>query len=367
MLRNILIGGDIYGHQNIGDEGILKSIVDEVRRRLPDSAYRVLTSDPTTSDWLNVKAYNRRSYLQTVQAFAGANLFICGGGTILSDGPRYALRLTQFASYLRVPTVIFGVGMDPVADPEMRRFIVRECNRVGLILARDKDVQARLLEYGVTTPVEAYADPAMLLAPALDTEVDRLLAQEGIDLSLPSVGFCISGEPHLHAQTPYHELAHYADTLNAEFGLQVVFIPTNYRTDQDNLMISRVMREMKHPERARHLKGEYRPEAIVGLTKRLSWLISSRLHLIIFAASVGVPSIGISRSAKIDSFLSRLHEVPVSGIADFDARQALEFTRDFVSRHQRAQVRERFAQDISQMKDDATALFDRLAQHVASI
>jgi len=50
--------------------------------------------------------------------------------------------------------------------------------------------------------------------------------------------------------------------------------------------------------------GNDRPEAVAGLASKMDVIISSRLHLLIFASISATPCVGIGRGSKIGNFLS---------------------------------------------------------------
>ena len=60
-MYNILISG-YYGFNNIGDESILRTVIDNLREKLPDVDITVLSHDPAqTAEKYGVKAAARMS------------------------------------------------------------------------------------------------------------------------------------------------------------------------------------------------------------------------------------------------------------------------------------------------------------------
>ena len=84
-MYNILISG-YYGFNNIGDESILRTVIDNLREKLPDIDITVLSHDPAqTSAKYGVKAARRMSLWDIFRCVLHCDLLLSGGGSLLQD------------------------------------------------------------------------------------------------------------------------------------------------------------------------------------------------------------------------------------------------------------------------------------------
>ena len=351
---NFLIGGPRYGCQNVGDEGILTAIVNDIRELAPDAHITVLTDnqDATTAR-LNIEPKPLGGWLNRVREMSKADIFVCGGATILSDCPRTVLKLVLVAKILRKPVMVYGVGMDPLPDVQTQRLVRLAGNAADVISVRDQDVRQRLVEYGVNPDkVFATADPATLLEPVAPDRVTPILLEQGLqDQPRPWIGIGISGESDIRHITPCPTLAQAADHLVTDLGASIIFIPMNTRSDQDIPLLEKIQGLMAYRDRTRLLTGKYTPEEMLGIVKQMDLIISSRLHLLIFSAVVNVPMVGISRSAKIDSFLERVSRVSAGSVAEITMPKIVD-TLSGVWNNFEA-IKSELSDKTSKMKNDA--------------
>ena len=92
-----------------------------------------------------------------------------------------------------------------------------------------------------------------------------------------------------------------------ESGAKVIGIPMNPKTD-------RALLESLGVE---CIAGTT-PEAVMSAAAECSVVLSSRLHLLILAANVGTPGLGIARGSKLANWLSNFGESVVGSVYDCD-------------------------------------------------
>ncbi len=84
-MYKILISG-YYGFNNIGDESILRTVIDNLREKLKDIDITVLSQDPAqTSEKYGVKAARRMSLWDILRCVWRCDLLLSGGGSLLQD------------------------------------------------------------------------------------------------------------------------------------------------------------------------------------------------------------------------------------------------------------------------------------------
>lgn len=358
----ILLGGVPFGRNNVGDEAILECVVRIVREARPDAQISVSTDDgAATAAKLGVRAvplfgfeppYNRDEMIRELREH---DVFIWAGATGLSDYPEIPAEMLRHAQAAGRKTVVWQVGMNNELNPakyrvlpgrkrmlldaltitslglfrgvaweerrrkaRARRRITEALNAADLVVVRDPESRTQVEACGVTAKVHEGADSALLLEPAalpaFNPESDRVLAFPG-----PKIGLCVSAQREIANRAA---LVAFLDRLVESDRRRILFIPMNPLTDA--ALMEDVRQTMRHPERAATLTGRYEPADILAAAARVDVVISSRLHLLIFASIAHTPFIGISRGSKVDHFLAPYGLCAVGSVetCDFDAMHA---------------------------------------------
>ena len=184
-MYKILISG-YYGFNNIGDESILRTVIDNLREKLEDIDITVLSQDPAqTSEKYGVKAARRMSLWDILRCVWRCDLLLSGGGSLLQDATSgrsilYYLFILRLAQLLGKETFIYSQGIGPISDPRNRRLAARVLRRTSGIVVRDVKSRDLLLEIGVPDYlIHVTADPVIRVKkadPALGLEI---LEREG--------------------------------------------------------------------------------------------------------------------------------------------------------------------------------------------
>jgi polysaccharide pyruvyl transferase WcaK-like protein len=345
----ILLGGIPLGCDNIGDEAIIACVVDIFRRVLPQAELSVSTARPEESAkklqtrCVELYGFNADAQCRAFRrAISDYDCFVWAGATGLSDYPHTGVRLLEIAQAQGVKTLLWNVGMNSVLNPaffqlrgkklrllrilsrssggffdaphyyeklldsRMRRRLVRALQRCAAVIVRDPESSAELRRSGYAS-AQVGADSALLLPTAPPSALPEELAALGQRRLL---GLCIS------AQSPLREpegLQAYLDELLADPELHVLLIPMNPVTD--HAWMADFCRGMVRREQTTLLAAYDDPSLVQLIASRCAVIVSSRLHLLILAANVGTPLVGIARGSKIDNFLSALGQ-PSPGDVD---------------------------------------------------
>ena len=84
-MYNILISG-YYGFNNIGDESILRTVIDNLREKLPQVDITVLSQSPAqTAEKYGVKAAARMNPWAILRSVRRCDMLLSGGGSLLQD------------------------------------------------------------------------------------------------------------------------------------------------------------------------------------------------------------------------------------------------------------------------------------------
>ncbi|MEG2198991.1 MAG: polysaccharide pyruvyl transferase family protein, partial [Anaerovorax sp.] len=84
-MYKILISG-YYGFNNIGDESILRAVVDNLKNKLEDVTITVLSQNPkSTAEKYEVHSVDRKSIWGILKSVKKCDLLVSGGGSLLQD------------------------------------------------------------------------------------------------------------------------------------------------------------------------------------------------------------------------------------------------------------------------------------------
>ena len=82
-MSDVVISG-YYGLGNSGDEALLRSIVDDLRKISPDITITALSGDASlTNKMYGIKTINRFNPFSIIREFRSAKLLLSGGGTLI--------------------------------------------------------------------------------------------------------------------------------------------------------------------------------------------------------------------------------------------------------------------------------------------
>ena len=328
----ILLGGIPLGCDNIGDEAIIAAVVKMLKESVPGIALTVATADPATADRLGVKVvppygFAGHSLAGFNEAVRVHDAYVWCGATGLSDYPHVALDLLEIAQRAGVATYVWGVGMDDELNPVFfrahgKRRLALKClglvgwherrlreklrTRIAAILPRCKGVWLRdpqsaamLASLGFSGAGVA-ADTAMLL----QMESGKCKAEnESLSTLHSQLGLCISTQRQV---ADLAGLSRLIDAVRAS-GANVLGIPMNPKTD----------RALMERLGVACIAGDT-PEAVMEAAAKCDVVLSSRLHLLILAANVGTPILGIARGSKLANWLSNFGRTVEGSVYDCD-------------------------------------------------
>lgn len=301
-----------YGGLNLGDEAILKSMVEQLRREIPEAQITVFSRNAEDTRRrhkveraVDVRTLSRAEVLPEVEAL---DLLLLGGGGILYDAEaRLYLREVQIAKERGVPVFVFAIGAGPLKDPVVQGAVRDALEGATAITVREKRARQVLEEAGVLHDVEITADPALLLKP--EPLPRSTLKHEGLEGKRRIIGMSVRepgvAAPDLDERVYHGLLANAADFMVDRFDADVVFVPME-RSVRDSQESHAVIAQMLRAQRAHVLNGEYTSGQILSLMAHFDFAVGMRLHFLIFAALRGVPFVALPYAGKVGGFLEDL-------------------------------------------------------------
>ncbi|MFZ4199910.1 polysaccharide pyruvyl transferase CsaB [Lysinibacillus sp. fkY74-1] len=347
---HIVLSG-YYGFDNVGDDAILLSIIQALKKWENDIEITVLSNNPTaTEQTYGVKAVNRWKMKEIHQLLKTADGLISGGGSLMQDQtgmktiPYYA-GVIQIAKWLKKPVFVYAQGMGPI-NHSLSKLIVRKTfNKVEQITVRDKASQTLLTEIGVRKETKIVPDPVMGLNGGdfhcewLDQE--SLTAESYISVSVRDWPSTIAYK---------EKIAHSLDQLVRQ-GEQIVFLPMHGEHDlKTSQEVAALMQE-----KSLIAPSDLSIEEKIAVIGQSQLLIGMRLHSLIFSAIYATPFIAISYDPKIDAFADIVDQPVIGHVEKDDWNGVTLFERAIAMLESYTTVRENMRQAVLPLQHEATA------------
>jgi len=303
MSRIVLSG--YYGFHNLGDEAVLAATVQELRRLRPDAGITVLSASPENTRRVHgVESVPRAAPGAVVAALRGADLLLCGGGSLFQDAtswrsPWYYLAVLGAGRRLARRTAVHAQGLEPPRRRVVRAGIAHVLDRVDLITVRDHASRAVLADLGIRRPrMVVSADPSWLLAPewspAAEAERARWGAGRWYGLALRSWGSGAAARAAAEA----------ARGASSRLGVRWALFPMHPPGD---LAVAEAVAAQIGND-AVVVRAPLGPREMLALIGSVDLLVGMRLHALLFAAAQGVPIVPLAYDPKVRALVSELGE-----------------------------------------------------------
>lgn len=362
-MYRILISG-YYGFNNIGDESILRTVIDNLRKGLDNIDITVLSQDPAqTGEKYGVKAARRMSLRDIFRSVWNCDLLLSGGGSLLQDATSrrsilYYLFILGLAQLLGKKTFIYSQGIGPITNPRNRRLTARVLRRTSGIVVRDARSRDLLLEIGVPEDlIHVTADPVIRVEKADPSLGLQLLAEENCPRNPDklTVGWAVkSRKPNPKL---LQEVQKCILWLREEYDADSVLIP--FFHDEDMKVCQAIADQMDGQVGC--LRRKYLSEETLSIIGCMDILVGIRLHSLIYAAVMGVPMLGISYDPKVGSFLASIHQPTYFDVDNFtfEAFQTA-FRQTYANRDTIRETTARRLADLVKKLDQNEALIRRI-------
>lgn len=313
----IVICNDGVDSPNKGDQAILQSMLADFSAYFPGVELEAYSFSGTRSP---------RKIWTLLKAIRGADVFVLGGGHPFQDLTSqcfllFALFLLGAARLCRTPSICYAIGAGPVVTGLGRRLIPLVLNRTAVICVRDRISGEVLRGLGVDPRrIVQTADAAFGMAVPDEARVNEICEAEQIRGGKKIVAvclrrwFCFRGGflPHRpdldearanpRARQSADNFVEFLNGLLEAEDVEILFVPTRragaapVAGQDDDLFSQEILDRLKQPGRARLLQGDYTPQELKAILGKMSLVVSVRMHAVIFAASLGVPVLGIAIS-----------------------------------------------------------------------
>lgn len=309
-----------YGFKNSGDDALLYAMVNSLREINPEININVLSFNPReTARLYKVNSVSRYNLAASRRAIKNSELFILGGGSLIQDVTStksiiYYLWMVNRALRMKTPVMLYANGIGPINKPANRRRARKILNRVNLITLRDPASFAELKKLGINRPEAVVtADPVFAAEMRNPENAEHLLKDAGLAEGEKFAIFSV--RKWQDSSEDFDEtFAAMADYVAEKHGLTPVFLPLHYPYDAS---LSRsIIKKMKN--RALFISGRTDIPTTLSIVDKSSFSVSVRLHMLIYAALAGAPSVGIAYDPKVAGFQESIGQ-PFINPSDFKA------------------------------------------------
>lgn len=245
----------------------------------------------------------------TWRAYGEADLILVGHDGFISD---INLALAIFTKALGKPSAIFGGGFKGFRLKITERFASKVLNLTNVVILREKHCYDYLKSLKVPDKKLFFQpDPAFVMEPAEDKEIDALIKKEGLtSYKSPLIGMIVlvdtldykyfygtslTSEQRFKKHMEF--CAQMTDRIIETTGGTVVFMPHAMKTEfgsDDRYCAREVKKLSSHSQSIVLIEDNYSARELKGLITRLDFLVSQRLHAVIAAASAATPFIMVS-------------------------------------------------------------------------
>lgn len=325
----VAVGG-YFGCGNLGDDAILQAFIEYTRAHYPDMRIFALTKKPREdARRFGVQCYNRKNPLALLKVFLRADAFLCGGGSLLQNvtgklSLYYYLSMLHLCRLCGALPILYAAGIGPLHGKNAQYATKKTLARCAYISLRDEE-SLRFLRTQKLDSAKLHlgADAALLLPPPPVSRTVFLL--KCVDVAQNRRYVCVCLKAGKHTADSRRTIVAALRMLCREENLFPIFLPL----DEGDVTVN--------AEAAQRLGGRLffaaEPADVTALLRNAQFLISMRLHGLILATTVSVPSVGIPTAddQKIPSF-SRLAAQECLSPECLSVASLVEICRSFCTR-----------------------------------
>ena len=320
-----------YGFRNMGDDSLLRAIIENIRLCDGDARITVMSHSPKeTEEIYGTNAIDRFSPFAVLRAMKHARLLIFGGGNLLQDGSSvrslyYYTWILRLAHRMGLKIMVYANGIGPLHSEKSREIAKRALQCADLLTLREKDSYQLCLELGL--PKERLcltADPAFSLAEADRAWVMRRLEEIGVKEGKRYFVVALRKWRSNEAENTAR-VARICDRIAEKYGYIPVFLPMHDPLDE---AINRSCAALCKTETLylTHITGS----ELLGILRRMEFVLAMRLHTLIYSTAVGTPSIGLAYDGKLRAFMETM-ELPYM-VNEPDETVLLEYVDEVIAK-----------------------------------
>ncbi len=321
MSKRILVSG-YYGYNNIGDEAILKGLVDGITS-ISDVQPVVLSKNPDwTTTKYQVKSADRSNLFTIIREIKKADMVLSGGGSLLQDVTSkksilYYLGILFLGLLFKKKTMIYSQGIGPIKLKRNRILTKHILSKVDFINVRDNQSHRELKELGIDREVLVTTDTVFGIKKVDSEKGRQILNSIGVPEYRTNICLCIMNWKNYGTQTVDKISTLIEKIFKERHDVNIILVPFFYHVDLE--IQKKIYNRLSYVFDHLYIVEDYlHVNEYLSLISNMDLMVSMRLHGLIFATLTGAYPIGISYDPKIDGFIKELDRVQRYYVEDFD-------------------------------------------------
>lgn len=245
-----------------------------------------------------------------------SDIIINSGGDALSGetgfGSTVIFLNIIYGILLCKPVVLYSESLGYFESGLMNLLSKIVFNNVKLILVREELSKKYLDKIGVNKPnIQLIPDSAFTLKETSKSIIFHILKREEVNVENQIITINPSGLIHRHIQDKkmdlYEIMAKTVDYLIDTKNVNIILIPHVYSYDSDDrIVINNIFSRVKNKSHVYTVDGEYLPEELKGIISLSELFIGMRMHSMIGATSLCIPTVAIAYSHKTRGIIGKM-------------------------------------------------------------
>jgi len=340
-MKRILITDTIFP-KNRGDNAILLGMIEDIKNKITDVEFIVLSSYPQDAEnKLPYQVYPSMSSLlgyppfslikiiiilimvnlpklpafRTIEEYRKADIVISCGGSFVTDTYLISLYKVLFGYFiskkLKKPLVLYAQSIGPFRFSFYKKLTLWILNMVDLIITRDS--RSYEMVKHLDTEVHSSVDAALNL-PAVK---ENMFETESIPNNKFVVGISTREWVYPGVQNPTEQIVQYkaviakiADYLIERYDAHIVFASTcfgegTYKFNDVETSVQ-IQKLMKNQNDTNIITKPYSASELKKLFGEMNFCICTRMHTLIFATTMYIPSVAIQYEFKTNEYMKML-------------------------------------------------------------
>ncbi|MDY6902605.1 MAG: polysaccharide pyruvyl transferase family protein [Cyanobacteriota bacterium] len=309
---NILLMG-YYGFHNVGDDLFLRQLIDYFAKKQDVKNIFVFCQEDyyeRTTDKVRFFAANNLSKLKRLSIILQSHCLMWGGGTLnIEDKPTNLLRLQSITKWTKKRFCFLGVGLETINSDEKENKS-QVFKNADLLYLRDKQSYESALQK--LNPIKACClggDLAFLDLDYYQSYIKESQSNEIKNISFSGKFWWGEGRGEFYGQ----QLMQFVEKYNSVIHL----LPAHVGEERNDNKFHHLLKKYL-PESNYKLHSWEKPIEFVEILSGMDLHFGNRLHSVILADILGIPSVGISGpNTKIQHYIDKTEMLPELRLFDF--------------------------------------------------
>lgn len=313
----ILLTG-FYGHGNLGDELIMKTIIDTVTARCPNVCFTIATVNATyIQKRYGLAAVSLKDVAATARIADQTDVALLGGGglwhdytfakaggvQVLFDGTAASIggyaRPAIMAKGHGAAFHVLGLGVGPLTDPRARAFVKFIGDQTDTITVRDRT------SADILNAIDGWSQ-AVSVAPDLVYALD-LSSTPSLDTPASRRRLVLNLRPWAGADMDafLDRLAEVLRPILADHPHDVICLPMQLGAAHDTKILTEFMARLGQ-DAGTVFQWNGNPDEALAVIRSADAVIAMRLHACLLAHRFGKPAVGLAYDPKVTEHFSEL-------------------------------------------------------------